>query len=59
MEDLNILLPVVKWLVAEKPIPLSVPRISNCVVSEVSISGVVCVEAAQIIFVSVAVTLTV
>jgi hypothetical protein len=45
--DGNILLPVVKWLVAEKPVPLPVPGITHCVVGEIGIlGGVVCIEAA-------------
>lgn len=55
----NVLLPVVKRLVAEKPIPLSVPGIANCVVGEISIGRAVCVEASQIIFISIAEILTV
>ena len=46
--SMNVLLPVCKWLVAEEPVPLSVPWISDAVVGVHGIRSAVGVQAAKI-----------
>jgi hypothetical protein len=51
----DVLLPVSKWLVAKEPIPLSIPGITDAVVCVEGVGGVVCVQAAKISGIQIAV----
>jgi hypothetical protein len=44
----DLLLPVSKWLVAKKPVPLPVPRITNSVVGVHCVVQVICIETPEI-----------
>lgn len=44
-----VLLPIAKWLIAKHPIPLSINRISNGIVSEHQVIEIVCIETGCVI----------
>jgi hypothetical protein len=48
-------LPVSKWLVAKEPIPLPIPGITDAVVCVEGVGGVICVQAAKISGIQIAV----
>ena len=55
----NLLLPVVKWLVAKHPVPLSVNCVANSEVSEEQARCIVGIKAGQLSLVCVAIALAI